>query len=215
MTAYYTLNETTRLSVFLWEDYLHGDTCWHTPVEVTEIDMTSNDGYTYKLIPSLKYPGEKEGLTHKLKVHEDLNGRRYFIYKDTPVYFDSYDYHDISVLVEEIEMGKKMKDNWFVRDDMILASMSKQPDGWGILVQPRRLSFRFPGTSIGLCGEPEGEPILYIPKLEPLREIKDWHYKIKFHAADEEERYVCGTEDYYFHDLCSLIKSGCITMVAR
>lgn len=213
MTTYYTLKNGEKISIFFWDDYYTGREAFHIPIEVTEIDISGSNNFTSKKAKDIRYHGEMCALTHKLRLHTDSEGRHYILWKEIPVYLEDFDYYSIAKVIEEVEYGMKVKDEWYINNDVILTSLMKQPDKFGVELKPRKIDFIFPGTLIGVVGDRVDNPIIYIPKIEPLREVKNWFYKIKLHAKDEELRSIVATEEYYFSSFCSLLKKGVIKLV--
>lgn len=216
MAVYYTLESGERLSMFFWDDYYPGKEAFHLPLEVTEMDMTSPSatGYQYKMRKSIKYPGEMEACTHQRPLLTDENGIRYFTWKGERVNIMEWDYHCIPMLCEEIEYAKQIKDRWFIPTDIILSSLMKQSDKFAVMLQPRVACCRLPGTSLCLMSsERTKEFIPYVPYIHPMREVEHWHYKIDLWPKDEELRKVCGHEEYYFEDFCSLLHSDILKLV--
>lgn len=216
MTVYYTLKSGERLSMFFWNDYYPGKEVFHLPLEVTEIDMTSSgaNGYQDKRRKSIKYPGETEAVTHQLQLHTNDKDERFFIFKGETVNIMNWDYHCIPVLCEEIEYAKQIKDEWFIPKDIILSSLMKQPDKFAVMLQPRVATCRIPGTTVSLMSsERTKEFIPYVPHICPMREVKNWYYKIDLWPKDEQLRQYCGHEEYYFSDFCSLLFADILKLV--
>lgn len=213
MNVYYTLKSGERLSMFFWDDYYPCKEVFHLPLEVTEIDMSNGSGYCYKTRKSIKYPGEMEGCTHQLKLYEDEDGTRYFIWKGEKVNIMNWDYHCLPALIEEIEYSISIKDRWFIPDDIILASLMLQADKFAVMTQPKIAIARIPGTSVCLMGDRVEEYVPYVPHFTDYRPLTNWFYKILLWPQNETFRQYCGSEEYYWSDFCSLLKSGHLKLV--
>lgn len=209
MTTYYTLKDGTKISAFFWDDYYTGKTVVHTEVDVNEYDKNGN----VKKALCIKYPNEGAvAINHQLLCRTDESGVHYIIWKGERINLENWDYYHISKLITEIKYGIQINDRWLLSDDMILASLMKKPDKFGVMLHPRIVQFIFPGTSIGITGEAEKELIPFIPEITEFRPLEEWYYKIRFVAQDPEIRKYCSSEEYYFDDFCSMLKSGHIKM---
>lgn len=211
MTTYYNLANGGKVSIFFWDDYYTNKGLFHIETSLNEYDA---QGQIKKAL-CVKYP--KDGLvalTHEVRVREDEDGVKYIMWGGERINLEDWHYHNLSVLIDEIQWCVDHKDRWFVMEDIILASLMKQSDKFGVQIQAEKFSAIIPEMGIALSsGETTEEWITYIPKLEPLRKVEDWHYKIKLQPQKKEDRYKYRSEDYYFSDFCSMLKSGHLRLV--
>lgn len=209
MNVYYTTKVNTLFGFFYTDEYTTGKEVFHDIIEVYEHKL---DGSPV-MVKDIRYPND--GLIcqrHELKVRTDENGVHYILWKGERVNLEDYMYYDIPTVIEKIEHGKEINDRWYISNCLILTSLMKNPDKFGVMIKPRYAQFIFPGTSIGITTEEDETPIPFIPREEPMRMIKDWFYKIKFVAQDAKVSQYTASEEYYFDDFCSLLKSGHLTL---
>lgn len=194
MNVIYSLSDGSKLYGFYWEDFEENKETFH---EIEVRHELSRDIET----------------SHK--VLKDESGKKFFIYNGEKIYVDDYEYHHISILVDEIKYGIDHNDRWFVDNNIILTSLMKQPDKFGFYIKARTYSTVIPMMGIALINNDKrtDEPILYIPKITEMDYPGSWHYKISLHTKDEKLRRFCASERYYFSDLCSLLKAGIIELV--
>lgn len=192
MNVTYTLNDGSKLYGFYWDDFQRGKTTFHS-MEVCH-EKSRNIETSHPVLC-------------------DNNGK-YFLYHNEKVYVDNYNYHNISVLIDEIKYGIEHNDRWFVEDNIILTSLMKQSDKFGILIKARVYDAIIPMMGIAIIGDRKTEEkVLYIPKITDTDNPNSWHYKISFQPKDEEIRRFCSSERYYFSDFCSLLKCGSIELI--
>lgn len=202
MTTYYNLSGGGKISVFFWDDYYTGKHLFHTETPLNEYDA---DGQVKQAL-CVKYP--------EVRVREDEDGVKYVMWGGERIDLEDWHYHNLSVLIDEIQWCVDHDDHWFVSEDIILASLMKQSDKFGVQMKAEKFGIIIPMMGIALSsGETTEEWITYIPKLETMRQVEDWHYKIKLWPQQKEDRLKYCSEDFYFSDFSSMLKSGHLRLV--
>ena len=64
-----------------------------------------------------------------------------------------------------------------------------------------------PGLGFGIKSGKDRVSMLMVPAEQKYKK-NDWHYKIEFTPAKEEDRPFVGYESFYFCDFCSMLTSG-------
>lgn len=213
MTTYYRLNNGKKISLFYHSDeYILGGRIYHDIAEVVEYDEDDN----LIKVKSIKYPGELVPKTNETKVYQNADGVPYILWKGERINLENYEHYDIPTLVRKLEKAVELKDRWYVSQDMILATLMKHPNEWGVILPPRYCNFRIPGTSIGITGNAdEDNPIPFVPVEVEMRKKEHWFYKIHFEVQDPDMRQYTASEDFYFSDFVSMLVSGHLKFFQR
>ena len=197
MNTYYTLENGTRLEIFMWEEFFKNDT-WREYAEVTPLD-----GKIY---------GGNRGKECKKKLFKDDNGI-YIIWEDQKVYLNNFDYDTVDVMVNRIAECVEKNDRWLVSDCEIFATFMKDTDNVGIIIDMPTYDMVFPSLSFGIVGNNEYS-VLCVPTEKQYAKNR-WAYKFTVECENEELRKYIPSRNFYSSDFCSLLKSGNIKIVNK
>lgn len=200
MKAYFTIDKNNLLEVDMWPDYLSEKTFRET-VEFMPM-YTDKYGKKKSLLPS----------PIKRTIFKDENGI-YFIWDDRHFYLNAFDYLPIDALITKIQTGIDNRDRWYVGDDEIWATLIRDTDNIGIVLDMPAYDAVYPTLGIGLVGNNKYS-VLCIPTEKHYKK-EDWLYKFTVECESEELRRYIPSEDFYFEDFCSLIKQGYFKLVKK
>lgn len=194
MNAYFTLKDNTKLSIFIWEDFLENQNCRG----FTDVCLVDADGHF--------------GEEFETPVYKDEQGV-YIIYDGERVYLNNYDYMPYEKLIEKINECIEKKDPWLCYDDDILATFIKESEKVGIVGDMRVFDFIIPALGIGTTSDKEME-VLAIPTEKYYKKYQ-WHYKFTMEPEDESLKGIVPSQDIYFSDFCSALKRGIYRLVDK
>lgn len=198
MNTYYTLNNGTRLEVFMWDDFFDNDT-WRGFAEVTQLF----DGKIY---------GGNRGKECKKKLFKDDKGI-YIVWDSQKVYLNDFDYQPVSVMAKLVAECVEKNDRWLVSDDEILATFLKDTDNVGVVIDLPAYDMVCGSLGFGIVGDNE-QTVLCVPT-ERQYSKKNWHYKVTMECDLEPLRQYIPSRHFYFSDFCSFLKSGHAKLVER
>ena len=198
MNTYYTLNNGTRLEVFMWDDFFDNDT-WRGFAEVTQLF----DGKIY---------GGNRGKECKKKLFKDDKGI-YIVWDSQKVYLNDFDYQPVSVMAKLVAECVEKNDRWLVSDDEILATFLRDTENVGVVIDLPAYDMVCASLGFGIVGDNE-QTVLCVPT-ERQYSKKNWHYKVTMECDLEPLRQYIPSRHFYFSDFCSLLKSGNAKLVER
>ena len=193
MRTYYTLDNENKIELFMWDDFFKNDT-FRKYAEVTAIY------------------GDKRGRECKKKLFKDENGL-YIVWNDKKIYLNEFDYMTVQDLIVAVQTCVDNKDRWRLDDDSICATIMKETDKIGFVLDMPAYDMVIPQMGIGLVGDKEYS-VLCIPT-EKQYEKDRWFYKFTLECECEELRKFIPSRHFYMSDFCSLLKEGHIKVVER
>ena len=147
----------------------------------------------------------KEIAVCEKKKHED--DTEYFEYDGEIIDCDNFDYMSFDELLERVEHGLKEKDKWAVYEAEALATIMRETDRVGFVMDVNCFDHVFPWLGMGFKSDTNKITALMVP-FENRYKKDSWSYKIELHAENEETRRLTGSETMYFQDLWGGIMSG-------
>lgn len=199
MIAKYTLSDGSRISVFLWSDFLEGE-IWRGTCEVATINKK----------------GQRSDHEVEKKLYTDDHGI-YFMWRlagskvKEKVYLMDFDYLPYAALIHKLNQGIAKKDSWYVFNDDILATFLKESDKVAIKADLPVIEMIVPMMGIGLTGD---KKVTVLCKLSEKQYTKDrWGYKITL-VPDNEDPMI-PPKHMYFSDFCSFLRKGIYALVDR
>lgn len=190
MYAFYTLKDNTKLGIFLWSDFMENKLIR----EFAEVDVL-DENYQWTEEQNLMLPL----CTDPRGVYVEYNGQN--------VYLNDFDYIPYEKLMQKIQECIDKDELWLVSNDQILATFLRESDKVGIVGNLPVLDTILPGMRLGMLYS--GKEMNVLTVLTEKRYKKpDWHYKVTLMAEDESLRGIVVSQNVYFSDLCSLLKSG-------
>lgn len=186
MFAKYRLSSGKEVKIFLWSDLLEKNPYRET-VEVTPL-----------------YDG-KDGRTSKKKVLIDENGA-HFIWNGEKVYIHNFMFEETQSLVNRINVAIGTDDKWSIRDDDIWATMQKDTNNIGVVIDLPAYDFVMPQLGIGFTGDKEYKVLCVLTEKQYTKDR--WSYKITLECDCVELRKLIPSRNFYFSDFCSLIRDG-------
>lgn len=195
MNGVYTLKSGKKISVFLWDDLLEGETFRGT----ADVRAIKEDGYY----------SSKEC---KKKLFKDDTGV-YIVWDSQKVYINSYDYMSADTLVSKLAEGVEKEDRWFVRDEEIWATLMHESDKIGILCELPMYDMLIPSMGIGMTSDKYVEVLCVFSE---HRYKKDkWSYKVTLVPENEKLQEYVASRHFYFSDFCSMLQSGHMRFVLK
>lgn len=195
MNGKYTLKDGSRISVYLWPDFLEGDD-WRGSAEVHRLDK---DGH---------YSGEMVYST----LHKDDNGL-FINWNGENVYMNEFYHIPYSELVTKLNECVEKKDRWLVDDDDILATFMKETDKVGIVGEFSVFDTLIPCMGIGMTSD-KTATVMMVP-VEKRHKKSEWRYKVDLEVANKELLCLIASESVYWDDFCSFLKSGIYRLVDK
>lgn len=196
MTGYYTLKEGkkkgSRISIFLWEDFLEGD----TSRQFADVGFLNLSGKVYKEI--------------KMPVFKDENGL-FIVIDEECVYLKDFEYFPIDMLIQYMSSCKL--EGRYISEDIILATFMKDSENIGVLCDCPMFDAIIPEMGIGLTGDTYKQ-ILCVPT-ESRRSKNSWGYKITFEPEINGLKKFFASRDYYFSDFCKMLEDGSCVLVNK
>lgn len=198
MNTYYTLENGTRLEVFMWGDFFDND-IWRGSADVTPL-------YDNKI-----YGGHR-GKECKKKLFKDEKGV-YIVWDKQKIYLNDFDYEPVEVMSARIAECVEKKDRWLVSDDEILATFMKDTDNVGLIIDMPVYDIICAPLGFGITGDNE-QTVLCVPT-ERQYEKHRWEFKFTAECEREDLRAYIPSRHFYFCDFCSFLKSGNAKLVHK
>lgn len=195
MRAKYTLKDGSRISLYMWDDFLEGDD-WRGSAEVYKLDKD----------------GRPNGKEVEVPLHKDERGL-FINWNGETVYLNKFDCLPYPELVAKLNECVEKKDRWLVDDDDILATFMNETDRVGIVGDFRVFDTLIPCMGIGMTSDKTTETMM-VP-VEKQHKKKDWHYKIDLEVANKDMLGLVASESMYWSDFCSFLKSGIYRLVDK
>lgn len=128
-------------------------------------------------------------------------------YKGEKINVEEYDHMPLEELLDKVEECQRKDDRWAIRQDDALATIMKESDRIGFVMEVNCFDTIVPGLGFGFKSDRIKMEALMIP-FEDRWKKNDWHYKIELMAEEEEVRPLVGRETMYFSDLWSSVMTG-------
>lgn len=196
MTTFYTLSNGTQLSAFYWDDFVDNET-YRRNIEVQRIQRK---GF------SVKHYGKEK----KYPIQKDDRGI-YFVYQDEKVYINDYDFFSAKELCQRIQEMKAVGDFYSYLDDDLWATLTRSSENLGFVIDLPIYEVKTP-FGFALTGD-RSVNVLCVPYEEGNYPRDRWHYKVEFHAENENVRQLVAKRAFYLMDLVSHIKEGYVDVV--
>lgn len=142
-----------------------------------------------------------------LEKHKREDGTIYFKYNGEIIEYDSFDHMTFDELLSKVEQGIKNGNRWEVYEDEALATIMRETDRVGFVMEVNCFDVVVPQFGFGVRSDRNKIKALMIPFEERWKK-DDWHYKIELCAENEATREATGYETMYFSDLWSGVMSG-------
>ena len=110
-------------------------------------------------------------------------------------------------MVERLKDAVAKKNRWLVSEHSLLATFLKETEKIGVIMDVEPFDTVVPGLGFGIKSGNKRVPMLMVPVEHDYKKA-EWHYKIEFTPAKEENRSIVGYESFYFWDFCSMLCSG-------
>lgn len=132
------------------------------------------------------------------------------------VHINDFDYQPVDTLLERIQHGIDTKNYWEVSQEEALATIMKDTDNVGFVMDIDCFDTIIPGLGFAFKSNHGGKIRALLIPFEDRYKKKDWHYKIELHAENEKVRELTGRECTYFSDIWDAVRRGqWITLVNR
>ena len=137
-------------------------------------------------------------------------------YNGEVVHVNNFAYMPFEELLAQVNHGIEIGDRWVVSQDEALATLMKETDKIGFVMEVECFNTIIPGLGIGLKGSGSPKVECLLVPFEDRWKKKDWHYKVELRPENEALRPMVGRETLYFSDLWDSVRTGkWIRMVNR
>lgn len=121
------------------------------------------------------------------------------------IHVDDFDYMPLNEAIKFVNKAKETGDRWLVKESDLLATIMKEADKVGFIMEVEAFDTIIPGLGIGLKGSRDNMIECLMVPFEGNWKKDDWHYKIELRPELDEVFSITGRETYYFSDFCSLM----------
>jgi hypothetical protein len=192
MHVQYTISNTTKLEIFLKNNMFSITTC----DEFINVSPIYNGKYGKSCIKKVKT--DNEGL--------------YIVWNRTKVYLKNFDYNSVAIMSQKIEQYAKEHLS-YISDDEIYATFFRDTDNVGLVVNMPIYETIFSQLDIKYTGDKVCK-VLCVPT-EREYSKDNWGYKITLECENKEYHSLIPSHNFYFSDLCTLLKLGNIKLVDK
>ena len=161
----------------------------------------------YNSLGILQRLDEKTGeIQEELAIDPEDKDATFCINGET-IRVEDFIFDPIDKMIERVEEAVAKKDRWLVSEEALLATFLKETDKIGVVMDVETFDTVIPGLGFGIKSGKDRVPMLMVPAEQKYKK-NNWHYKIEFTPAKEENQPFVGYEAFYFCDFCSMLTSG-------
>ena len=165
--------------------------CWYNDLGYFTVYTDDNSG--------------KEEYTLEFDFHDEDPT---VVYYGETIHINEFNYMPLEELIEKVEEGIRINDRWVARHEDALATLMKESDRIGFVMEVECFNTIIPGLGIGLKGSGSPKVECLMVPFEDRWNKKDWHYKVELRPDNENLRPMVGRETLYFSDLWDSVTRG-------